>query len=384
MESPHQELLKNLNPIVSQDPDGFASFMAAIQGTEDEGPNYERALRRACTAQSPLITQAITVLLAFNKMLGFDIDAQAGNPKRGAIHHAAMRGNTEVYDLLVRYGADPRLKDGEGKSGQDYMRAILDEEPEARHSSESTDSSEAEDPLSGLAGKLFSTVTKNPHFPVRPAPGEAERMEGFATELLRGGLGAHARRPGAEGLQRMLDGKGTREENAALSQAGSSVANILGQLLSPAGMAQMGRSSPESRVALQQRLTKQMVDSIQQARRDAGLPEPQAPAALNIPEDREAAHEHLIGTINGLAGDNFEGLVDLLDAVGERNYVQALRHATRSEHPNIVKIVDAMLKYQARLGFSVNTQDPETGNTPLHESIIHRKLEMYYVMVVIP
>lgn len=75
--------------------------------------SIEQALRRAVATGN----QAATIVILQN---GVDIDAQDNNKKRTALHWAVIKNNTKMIELLMNYGAQVSIQDGEQKTPLDY------------------------------------------------------------------------------------------------------------------------------------------------------------------------------------------------------------------------------------------------------------------------
>lgn len=88
-----------------------------------ENKNYSQALRRICTAGRDDITAEplLKNILKYQKVLEIDLDEQAGTKKFSALHYAALRKNTNLYDLLIKFGASLDLQDTDGCIPSDYL-----------------------------------------------------------------------------------------------------------------------------------------------------------------------------------------------------------------------------------------------------------------------
>ncbi len=86
--------------------------------------NYNQALRRACTSNHVTALTLIKILFDYKDKLVININEQAGEDKRTALHYAAITGNADVYEFLVCQGAKTDLKDGptgNGMTAAQYM-----------------------------------------------------------------------------------------------------------------------------------------------------------------------------------------------------------------------------------------------------------------------
>jgi len=123
-----KQLDEKLKSYKNIDRSSFANFEKSIAI-----PNFEQALRRICSFPDiktglPLVE----ILLSFKTQLNIKIDAQ-GADKCSPIHYAAEQikehQNRDLYDLLVRHGADENLLDGDGKSAKQYLEEALKNKP---------------------------------------------------------------------------------------------------------------------------------------------------------------------------------------------------------------------------------------------------------------
>lgn len=113
----HYRLTKRLASVLEKIDIDTISFSSAIEVRE-----YTKALRRACTSTHPMILDLVKALLEFKEELKIDINEPAGYLHYTALHHAARKGNKELYDYLVEKGADPQLKDAKGNSAEDILK----------------------------------------------------------------------------------------------------------------------------------------------------------------------------------------------------------------------------------------------------------------------
>lgn len=113
----HYRLTKHLASVLEKIDIDTISFSSAIEVRE-----YTKALRRACTSTHPMILDLVKALLEFKEELKIDINEPAGYLHYTALHHAARKGNKELYDYLVEKGADPQLKDAKGNSAEDILK----------------------------------------------------------------------------------------------------------------------------------------------------------------------------------------------------------------------------------------------------------------------
>ncbi len=87
---------------------------------EPQLPQVETALRRAAAIGDK------NDLFILSKMVQ-DINAQDENPKnkRTALHWAAIEKHIDVYDFLISIGANPNIKDAQGKTAEEYRKDNL-------------------------------------------------------------------------------------------------------------------------------------------------------------------------------------------------------------------------------------------------------------------
>jgi hypothetical protein len=122
----HKQLLKDVTPILHKADVVISKEDAQVILNSIEKKNYAQALRRICAAKTDsqpnsMPMQLMRALLARRDVLGFDINEKAGEKEKAAIHYAASSGNKALYDVLVKHGANPDLKDAKGYSAKEYM-----------------------------------------------------------------------------------------------------------------------------------------------------------------------------------------------------------------------------------------------------------------------
>lgn len=113
----HDKLYRQLISIIGSDATTCASFLKDVSEKR-----YAKALRSACTSSTPKSLKVIEALLKARAELPFNIDEQVGAEKFSALHHAARKGNIEVYKILVASGADTMLKDAFERTASSYLK----------------------------------------------------------------------------------------------------------------------------------------------------------------------------------------------------------------------------------------------------------------------
>jgi hypothetical protein len=105
--------MHRIQPIVGYR-EGFISFVLALDKRE-----YSKALCIVCTHKSDLVIQLVNILLEYKGILR-NIDEPAGARQRTAAHCAALAGNKQVYEALVKSGANITLEDKDGFTAAYY------------------------------------------------------------------------------------------------------------------------------------------------------------------------------------------------------------------------------------------------------------------------
>ena len=122
---------------------GHALLLSGIQGLALGDPNaapilnhvtnknYSRALRVAANYKQNGF-KFVEKLLAFRTLQqmyqsesAFDINEAAGDKKQTALHYAALNGDTAIYNLLVRDGADPKKLNADNQSAEALLKAAI-------------------------------------------------------------------------------------------------------------------------------------------------------------------------------------------------------------------------------------------------------------------
>lgn len=64
------------------------------------------------------------IILDFNDILPINLNEQAGEINRAAIHYAIENANLPLVNLLISKGADKLLKDMQGLSAKDFLISV--------------------------------------------------------------------------------------------------------------------------------------------------------------------------------------------------------------------------------------------------------------------
>lgn len=117
----HQTLYQRIRPICENKISDFKPFLIAI-----EQKNYGKALRTACTSCDEKAFELIKILFAYKDKLAFDMNEQTGDQRFAAIHHAAKKGNANVYMYLKEQGANHLLPDKDGVTAEQYFDMFIE------------------------------------------------------------------------------------------------------------------------------------------------------------------------------------------------------------------------------------------------------------------
>ena len=369
-------------------------LISTLRGNEQTPPNYSRALRILCTAKGDneflgIIQVLAETLLAYQGSLDIQVNEQAGATKRAAIHYTAIGGNQQLYNLLIRHGANPELLDSSNTTASQYLARALTAQTAAATPSNPANSAPTnpvDDHVRNLSKPLFnagSPLTKGTQ------PEQRNQMTNFAStatqQILKNYADTHK---GTEQLQQFLSGQANPQQLAATQQAMAGAGNILAQFFSPESMARIGHANDQDIQALTREFTQRILNNVNASRQQMGLPPEQLPEIrtpenTKVPEgDLSGVRADLISDLTLAAEDQDYDLDAFWQAINNQQYVNAIRAGIRSQNENVVEMIKILLGYQTRLGFSVNTQDPLTGHTPLHESVMLRgSLDLYMIMV---
>lgn len=114
--TPHEVVLRNITKIIPhEERHKYKYFDQAINDKK-----YERALRTACNSSLGKAFKLVKLLLMYKGILKINIDEQAGDKCYSALHYAAIKGNKDIYDLLVHFRAK-QLPDKEGNMPEDLL-----------------------------------------------------------------------------------------------------------------------------------------------------------------------------------------------------------------------------------------------------------------------
>lgn len=130
-ETAHNNLETQIKKMI---PDKFTKHFKNFTDAIIIDKNYSKALRTACTGTNPealeLTLDLIKVLLRYKDKLEIKINEQAGPKKYSALHHAALKGNKDIYDYLIQQDADPNLEDDEKHTPKYYLDLIMSQKIE--------------------------------------------------------------------------------------------------------------------------------------------------------------------------------------------------------------------------------------------------------------
>lgn len=116
-ETPHRALTREMSKIIADNPkDNYEFFIKAIKEKK-----YTKAFRIACNSKDVKAFSLAELLLKFKGKIPLDINEQAGDDSRSALHYAALKNNLDIYQLLLKNGAIDK-EDGGGKFAAEYLQ----------------------------------------------------------------------------------------------------------------------------------------------------------------------------------------------------------------------------------------------------------------------
>lgn len=90
-----------------------------------EQKEYSRALRWLCTNKSEKAETLARLILSYKERLSINVNERAFGYGHTAIHYAAIRGNQQLYDLLVQHGGDENMTNASGIAAWELMSLYL-------------------------------------------------------------------------------------------------------------------------------------------------------------------------------------------------------------------------------------------------------------------
>jgi hypothetical protein len=115
----HEQLEKHLNQLLR----GKSSYQGIFEAINSR--HYSKALRRACTCKDlPLAFEISRIILDFINILPINLNEQAGERNRAAIHYAVENANLPLVKFLISKGADKLLEDLQGLSARDFLISV--------------------------------------------------------------------------------------------------------------------------------------------------------------------------------------------------------------------------------------------------------------------